>query len=323
MPKISVVIPAYNAEKTIMETIESVRQQTFTDFELIVINDGSSDSTAELVSSVVDDRLRLLSYENSGLPTARNRGIAQASGAFVAFLDADDLWTPDKLELQLEALQKHPDAGVAYSWTMHMSQDGKVIHDGDFASFEGNVYAELLVSNFLASGSNPLIRTEAIESVGGFDPALASAEDWEYWLRLAAQWAFVLVPKRQIFYRHSSTSISARVDVTEKHNVIVIDRVFSAAPQKLQHLRNRSLANVYQYLTGLILTNVESDAQVRLGGQKLWTAIRLHPRILFNKVTQRYLLKWLLMTLLPHKFVRRFARSWGRPIAASDLSRQH
>ncbi len=322
MPTISVVIPAYNAEKTILETIESVRQQTFTDFELIVIDDGSSDHTAELINAIADDRLRLFSYENGGLSIARNRGIDRASGEFIAFLDADDLWTPDKLELQLEALQKHPDAGGAYSWTIHMSQDGKMINDGGSVHFEGNVYSELLVSNFLTNGSNPLIRRTAIESVSGFDPALASAEDWEYWLRLAAQWSFVRVPKRQIFYRHSSTSMSNKVDVTEKYNVIVINRAFKSAPQTLQHLKNRSLANVYQYLTGLILADVKSDAQVKLGGQKLWTAIRLDPRILLNKITRRYLMKWVLMTLLPPRFVRRFARPFRRQLAASDLSHQ-
>ena len=303
MSTISVVIPAYNAAKTISETIDSVRRQTFTDFELIVINDGSSDHTAELVNAVADDRLQLFSYENGGLPVARNRGIDRASGEFIAFLDADDLWTPDKLELQLEALQKHPKAGVAYSWTTHMSQDGKVFYASSSVSFEGDVYSELLVSNFLTNGSNPLIRRSAIESVGGFDPSLASAEDWEYWLRLAAQWPFAVVPKSQIFYRHSSTSMSNRVDVTEKYNVIVIERVFKSAPQTLQHLKNRSLSNIYQYLTGLILANVKSDVQVKLGGQKLWKAIRLNPRILFNRVTQRYFLKWLLMTLLSPEFV--------------------
>ncbi len=94
MPTISVVIPAYNAEKTILETIESAFQQTFTDFELIVIDDGSSDDTAELVNTIADDRLQLFSYENGSASVARNRGIAHASGAFIAFLDADNLWTP-------------------------------------------------------------------------------------------------------------------------------------------------------------------------------------------------------------------------------------
>ena len=87
-----------------------------------------------------------------------------------------------------------------------MSQDGEMVHAGNPMHFEGNVYSELLVSNFLTNGSNPLIRRVAIESVGGFDPSLVSGEDWEYWLRLAAQWPFAVAPKRQIFYRHSPTT---------------------------------------------------------------------------------------------------------------------
>jgi glycosyltransferase involved in cell wall biosynthesis len=120
MQTISVVVPAYNAERTILETIASVQQQTFSDFELIVINDGSTDGTLEQLNTVKDPRLKVFSYENGGISVARNRGIAQATGEFIAFLDADDLWTPDKLELQLAALQQHPEVGVAYSWTCFM-----------------------------------------------------------------------------------------------------------------------------------------------------------------------------------------------------------
>ncbi len=92
MPKISVVVPAYNSQNTISETITSVLQQTFSDFELIVINDGSTDRTLELLSDVKDARLKVYSYPNGGLPTARNRGIVRATGEFISFIDADDLW---------------------------------------------------------------------------------------------------------------------------------------------------------------------------------------------------------------------------------------
>src|SRR4028118_518511 len=131
MPQISVIIPAYNAERTIRETIESVQQQTFLDLELIVINDGSKDRTVELVQSIKDDRLKIFSYENGGVCVARNRGIDHANGEFIAFLDADDLWTPDKLELQAAALKQHPEAGVAYSWTYFMDVD----EQGEASSF--------------------------------------------------------------------------------------------------------------------------------------------------------------------------------------------
>ncbi len=194
MPTISIIVPAYNAERTIVETVTSVQQQTYSDFELIVINDGSTDQTLELLGKVQDPRLKVYSYENGGLSVARNRGIAQASGEFIAFLDADDLWTTDKLELQLTALQQHPEAGVAYSWTLFMDEKGELFHADKPIFFEGNVCAQLLVSNFLASGSNPLIRTQAVTSIGEFDPLVSGAADWDYWLRLAARWHFVVVP---------------------------------------------------------------------------------------------------------------------------------
>jgi glycosyltransferase involved in cell wall biosynthesis len=121
MPTISVIIPTYNAERTVLKTVESVQKQTFSDIEIIIINDGSTDRTLELVQSIKDQRLKIFSYENGGLPVARNRGISQATGEFISFVDADDLWTPDKLELQLTALQQHPEAGADYSWTSYFT----------------------------------------------------------------------------------------------------------------------------------------------------------------------------------------------------------
>jgi glycosyltransferase involved in cell wall biosynthesis len=111
MPSISVVVPSYNAEHTILQTVESVQKQTLSNIEIIIINDGSTDRTLELLQSITDQRLKIFSYKNGGLPVARNRGISHAKGEFISFIDADDLWRPDKLELQLTALQQHPEAG--------------------------------------------------------------------------------------------------------------------------------------------------------------------------------------------------------------------
>src|SRR5574338_867068 len=117
MPTISVILPVYNGEKTIQETIESVLQQTFEDFELIIINDGSQDATLHQVSTLSDARIKVFSYPNAGVSASRNRGIAQAEGEYIAFIDADDLWTPDKLGAQFKTLQTNPQVAVAYSWT--------------------------------------------------------------------------------------------------------------------------------------------------------------------------------------------------------------
>ena len=152
MPIVSVIIPAYNAERTILATLESVQKQTFSDIELIVIDDGSTDQTVKLVETLQDSRVKIFSYQNSGVSVARNRGIQCAIGDFIAFIDADDQWTSDKLELQLKALQKDPIAGVAYSWTTFIDEQGTVLYEQAPVFHEGNVYPQLLVENFILNG---------------------------------------------------------------------------------------------------------------------------------------------------------------------------
>ena len=318
MAQVSIIIPAYNAESTILETIESVQKQTFSDWELIVIDDGSTDRSLEILSTVTDSRLMVFSYKNAGVSVARNRGISHAKSDFIAFLDADDLWTPDKLELQLAALKKHPEAGVAYSWTMNMNSTGDTFYSGDKVYFQGNVYVELLISNFIANGSNLLIRREAIESIGEFDPNLIPCEDWDYYLRLASEWHFVLVPKPQILYRQSSRSQSAKVDVMEKGYLAVINKAFKVAPRELQLLKNKSLANAYQYFTGIQLASITNTKQLRQAAHKLWKAISFEPQILLERRTQRYLLKILIVLLMSPKFSKYVTKPIGLSTAVSD-----
>ncbi|HEY9846823.1 MAG TPA: glycosyltransferase family A protein, partial [Candidatus Caenarcaniphilales bacterium] len=233
MPAISVIVPAYNAESTIVEAVVSVQKQTFSDFELIIIDDGSCDKTLEQLSKLRESRLKVFSYTNAGVSTARNRGISCATGEFIAFLDADDVWMPDKLELQLAVLKQHPEAGVAYSWTNFIDEKGKLLNRQEPVFFEGDVYPQLLVSNFLSCGSVPLIRKQAIASTGEFDPFLKSVEDWDYWLRLAASWPFVLVTEYQTLYRQTEGSMTSKVEVIKKYNLFVIERAFQAAPREL------------------------------------------------------------------------------------------
>jgi glycosyltransferase involved in cell wall biosynthesis len=300
-PLISIVVPAYNAERTILETIASVQQQTFSDFEIIIINDGSTDRTLELVQEIQDERVKIFSYENGGLPVARNRGISHAKGEFIAFIDADDMWTSDKLELQLARLQQYPEAGVAYSWSRFVNEQGELSYAVDDRHIEGNVYEKLLLNNFLNNGSSLLVRREAIDSAGEFDPTLKSCEDWDFYLRLAAKWSFVLVPKPQILYRQSSTAMTSKIDVMESAALITIERAYRAAPLKLQHLKNQTLARLYQYFTRQYLERSTSGIkEINLAGQKLWKSIRLHPPILLEKYTHE-LLRW---------FIKRWTLKW-------------
>ncbi len=293
MPKVSIITPAYNAERTILETIESVQNQTFSDFELIIIDDGSKDRTLELVQSVKDERLTVFSYENGGVCVARNRGISHATGEFIAFIDADDLWTPDKLELQLAALQQHPEAGVAYSWTyfMYDQEDSAVPAKPVF--FEGNVYPKLLVENFLAHGSNPLIRRKAIESVGEFDSSFPHCADWDFYRRLSTDWHFVVVPKYQIYYRQSSSSMTSKIDGIERQMLAMFEKAYQTAPSEYQYLRNQSLAWLYEYCTQQYLQYSTDLSGINQAGQKLWKAICMHPPILLGDYAQT-LIRWFL-----------------------------
>lgn len=291
MPLISIVIPAYNAQNTILETIQSVQKQTFTDFELIVINNGSTDQTLKLLNNIQKPCLKIFSYqENAKVAMARNRGISQAKGEFIAFLDADDIWAPDKLELQLTALRENPEAGLAYSWTCNMDEKGENFASGHHVTFEGNVYAQLLAENFIAHGSNPLIPIKVIEMVGEFDPTLAASEDWEYWLRIAAKWSFVVVPKEQIFYRQSSRSLTSKVEIMQEGSLVVLERAFQSAPAELQSLKNQCLANIYLYTAELYLRYRNTIEDIKKSVSNLQKAIYLSPQNIICKLTRKLLI---------------------------------
>ena len=299
MTAISVIIPAYNAEQTIQETVQSVLKQTFSDFEIIVIDDGSSDRTSDIVGEIADPRLKCFSYANGGVAMARNRGLSHATGEFIAFLDADDLWVSDKLELQFEALQKHPEAGVAYSWTYFLHEKEHQSYADTSSFYEGDVYAQLLIRNFLHNGSNPLIRKRAIDTIGLFDVTTVPSEDWDFYIRLSSVYPFALIPKPQVIYRQSSSSASSKVDRIETSTLTVINRAFAAAPCEYKHLKSQSFAWVYKYSARQHLKYQSDLNSLSLATGKIFKAVCLHPSILLEHYTQgliRHLIKqWILM----------------------------
>ncbi|MFB2837627.1 glycosyltransferase [Floridanema evergladense] len=311
MPIISVIIPTYNAEKTIQKTIESVLNQTFTNFELIIINDGSQDATREILSRILDSRLKVFSYPNAGLAASRNRGIYHASSQYISFLDADDLWTPDKLEAQLQALQNNSQAAVAYSWTDCIDESGQFLRRGYYISASGNVYKKLLLTNFLENGSNPLIRKEAFDKVGGFDESLNSAEDWDMYLRLAACYNFVAVSSVQILYRISATSMSTNVSRMETACLQVINKTFNQSPSSLQYLKHQSLANLYKILIYKSLEALPNKERGIASMRYFRLAIKNDLSFLRARVVWKVLLKIALIMLLPPKqaevFLHKFA----------------
>lgn len=194
-PTFSVVVPAFNAERTIAATMRSVLMQTRSDFELLVVDDGSTDATAERVEGLAGDpRVRLLRQENSGVATARNSGIAAARGRFVSFLDSDDLWLPSYLETMGDALDANDDAGLAFTdawvWDEHVRRFARqtIMVTGNppvvVPDDPRELFRLLLAGNFVYTSAT--VRRSVLAEVGGFNGAVSPAEDWELWLRVAA-----------------------------------------------------------------------------------------------------------------------------------------
>ncbi len=280
---ISVIIPVFNGEKTIEETVDSILNQTFKDIEIIIINDGSTDATLEIIKNISDSRIKIFSYPNAGLSASRNRGIDRAKEEYISFIDADDLWTPDKLESQLKALQKNTQAAVAYSWTDYIDESSKFIKSGRRIKVNGDAFSKLLVTNFLENGSNPLIRQKAFD-IGGFDESLTAAEDIDMWLRLAANYEFVCVEKPQILYRTSTTSMSTNLKKQEAASLKVIERAFSyPKAEKLQHLKKQSLSHLYQYLTFKAIEAPPKQRQTLTAVYFWWNCIKNNPAVVKNK----------------------------------------
>ncbi|WP_045055010.1 glycosyltransferase [Aliterella atlantica] len=300
VPLISVIIPAFNCETTIRETVNSVLNQTWKNLELIVINDGCQDSTLDIVKSVTDSRLKVFSYTNSGVAASRNRGISHATGELISFLDADDLWTTDKLEAQLKALEANSQADVAYSWTDHIDGNNQFLRGGPRHIVNGDAYVEVLKSNFLANGSNILVRSQALKEVGGFDKAFTPAEDWDMYLRLAKRYHFVAVPSPQILYRITSTSASSNVFKMEGVCLQIIEQQYSQAPATMQYLKTESLTTLYKYLIYKIFEESTGRQKGIRAGKLLWGYIKndpaKHRRLRFKFSLLSEVVK---MTLLP------------------------
>jgi len=239
-PSISVVIPAYNAATTLAQTLACVRAQTFTDFEVIVVDDGSADATCQIARDFAhkDARFRLVCQANAGVAAARNAGLALARGEFIAPLDADDLWHADKLVRQVQRFATAgPGAVLVYSWSADIDATGRILMRRlDLDRFEGDVYAALVLGNFIGNASAPLIRARDLRAIGGWDPGLRAqgaqgCEDWQAYLRLAERGDFALAPGFLIGYRQSTAAMSRQVAVMRRSYKLVLAEARSRHPE--------------------------------------------------------------------------------------------
>jgi teichuronic acid biosynthesis glycosyltransferase TuaG len=214
-PQVSVIMPAFNAALYIEEAIRSVIDQTFQNWELIVINDGSTDATRVIVDRYVlkDDRIKLINQENKKLGAARNTGIINSNGEWIAFLDADDLWVPVKLEKQLQIARAYPKAGVIFSDGYIFSE--RINEDMPYGTVAGffearEMYKLEYQGNYIPVLS-VLVKKKHLDEIGPQDenPSIYGCEDWDYWLRLAVNGvSFFGMEEKLFYYRKHASNMS-------------------------------------------------------------------------------------------------------------------
>lgn len=282
MPKISVVIPVYNSMPYLSITLEKLFQQTYKDFEAIIVNDGSTDKTQEYIASLKDPRLKAIAQPNQGAGAARNTGIAHAKGEYIAFLDDDDLWKPSKLEKQLHYMEEHSQVGLVYTWVEYIDEEGKSTGKVYKEDVEGNVWKELTAHNLVECGSVPLVRRSCFETCGMFDVSLGNAvEDWDMWLRIANSYDFGVVKETLVYYRQHANSSSRDWDAMAKGYRAVIEKTFASAPANMQYLKKQSYGFANLCLAWKPLQSEQKDPQQAAYFAK--EAVRHCPKLRFSK----------------------------------------
>jgi glycosyltransferase involved in cell wall biosynthesis len=228
MPTVSVIIPAYNAAQYLGQAVESVLSQTFSDFEIILVDDGSTDNTKDVVNSFADNRLRYIYQVNKGRTGARNTGIYHATGKYVAFLDSDDRYLPQKLELQAKHLNSTPELDFVASGHTFIDEAGIPLHSSRPWTVRPLLTLDTWLLGCPAIVNAILVRREWLLKLNGFDEKLQRAEDWDLWLRLAhARCNMDWIKEIVCCYRmHSGQSV--RDAVLQKEGMIaVLDKFYS------------------------------------------------------------------------------------------------
>jgi glycosyltransferase involved in cell wall biosynthesis len=266
-PRVSVVVPAWNRADFVREALDSALSQDFAPFEVVVVDDGSTDGTGEILRGY-GDRIRLHRQENAGQSAAVNRGVETARGDLVALLDTDDAWLPGKLRRQVPLLDADPGAAILYAALEFMDGEGRTIPDPrpPRRTPSGEVLGDLLAGNFLRTPT-VIFRRDLFLAAGGYDPALACVNDWDMWLRLATGRRVIRDPVPSARYRlHGDQAVRLRRRLAEERVLVLerhLPRIGREAPEHAARAR-RELARRCLRLARLDLREGREEEAGRL-----------------------------------------------------------
>ena len=278
MPRVTIVVPAYNTARTLGETLSSLLAQTFRDFEIVVVDDGSSDTTAAIAASFqADPRVRLVRQRNRGLAGARNSGIATATGDLIGFCDADDLWEPWKLQAHVRHLDAAPHVGVSYAGSALIDDHGTLLKQAQRPRLTGVDAAHILKRNPVGNGSAAVIRRAVFAEIAYrpafeverdwyFDESFRQSEDIECWMRIAlsTNWQFEGVPGLLTRYRISAGGLSAATDRQLSSWEGMIAKLTPLDPAMMTRLAPVARAYQLRYLARRAISDCDGDRAWRL-----------------------------------------------------------
>jgi glycosyltransferase involved in cell wall biosynthesis len=287
MYKVSIIIPTYNRASILRETIIDVLQQEFLDFELIIIDDGSSDDTKEIVRSFEDKRIKYFFKENRGVSSVRNLGIIVASGEYIAFLDDDDYWPKDYLEKMIKALNSNQDFEAAYCIIKKVDKEGKIIHENNRHKYQsGFVTKSLFLHKFLLLSG--LVVKKLIARNVMFDENLQNAEDIDFLLRLTFETKFLFIDNIKVEWRHTEGGLST---LPSWNNILVFERFY----EKLGGQDFITYKNFKQKLKRVYLAKAKYAFEVNDREAMIFSSLNAVKYGIYDYRAYKYLLKAFLM----------------------------
>ena len=285
-PVVSVVMPVYNTERYVAEAIESVLAQSHSDFELVIVDDGATDGSYEICRRYLDPRIRIIRQPNRGLPAARNAGIREAKGSFIAFLDSDDMWKANKLELHMLHFKAKPDLGLSYSCSQYIDEEGRPFGNYLIPPLRDITPDVLFRGNPIGNGSTPVVRRQALDDaalqpregpVQYFDERLKHAEDIECWFRivLTGRWRVEGIPAPLTRYRLNPRGLSHATAQQRFFSTLAIDYAGASAPDVRARCLSYRRANCDLYFA----RNYLYSKQPKKAASCLLRVLRREPRV--------------------------------------------
>lgn len=252
---VSVIIPTYNSEKYLKKAVDSVLSQTYQDLELIIVDDGSVDNTRKLVESINDSRIKYIYQENAGPSAARNNGIINSTGDYIAFLDADDIWPFDKIEKQVNIINKYNDLALVHCGLEFILEGENIRYFKKFKNYSKNVLLKKLLidyDNVIPYPSSVLLKKSLLNETGLFDTSIVCGEDWDLWIRLAQKGNFYCINELTVIKYTPISSITStiKLEKTESDHITTLNKFFNNLDnsKELLNLKPKAFASIYYNL---------------------------------------------------------------------------